>query len=206
MFIPEGMQKEHVVETIRSVARKLSKKYRFGFYNEEDIEQEAFLLIVEKEILQKYDFSKPLENFLAVVLKNRLYNFKRDNYFRPTPPCINCPLKAFISPDRCSAYEDMMDCSFYKKWQNVITKRKNIMYTVNIENISDVDEPSMSYSVNFLENIDEEEFSEKILQYLNIKSRKYYLMMKNGVKIKNIELNYLLDEIKRVLLNNGKHE
>lgn len=74
------------------------------------------------------------------------------------------------------------------------------MYAVNIDNISDVDEPSMSYSTDFLENINLEDFSEKVLQFLSIKSRKYYLMMKNGVKIKNVELNYLLEEIKTILL------
>ena len=49
--VPEQL----IVDTIKTVARKLSKKFRFGFYTEEDIEQEIAVLCLKS--LDKYDES-----------------------------------------------------------------------------------------------------------------------------------------------------
>jgi len=80
MKIPKNMTKEEVVETIQKVIKRVSHNFKFAFYDVEDIEQEAF--IIGMEALERYDESKPLENFLFVHMANRLKNFKRDNYFR----------------------------------------------------------------------------------------------------------------------------
>ena len=80
MEIPEGLDKELVIETITSIAKKISHKYVFASYQADDIEQEAFLMGIEG--LKRYDSSKPLENFMYAHINNRLKNFKRDNYYR----------------------------------------------------------------------------------------------------------------------------
>jgi hypothetical protein len=80
MEIPEGLDKESVIETISSIAKKISHKYVFASYQAEDIEQEAFL--IGMECLERYDQVRPLENFLYTHMNNRLKNFKRDNYYR----------------------------------------------------------------------------------------------------------------------------
>ena len=35
------------------------------------------------DAMERYDEIRPLENFLSTHIKNRLINFKRDNYYRP---------------------------------------------------------------------------------------------------------------------------
>jgi len=80
MEIPEGLDKELVIETITSIAKKISHKYVFASYQADDIEQEAFL--IGMECLSRYDKVRPLENFLYTHMNNRLKNFKRDNYYR----------------------------------------------------------------------------------------------------------------------------
>lgn len=75
------MTQDQVVLVIQKVAKRLSNKYTFPNFDEDDIEQEAF--IIGMEAMERYDSSRPLENFLAVHIKNRLKNFKRDNYYRP---------------------------------------------------------------------------------------------------------------------------
>ena len=80
MRVPSNMSEQEVIDTITKVSDKLSNKYTFAFYAEEDIKQEAF--IIGMEALERYDESKPLENFLFIHIANRLKNFKRDNYFR----------------------------------------------------------------------------------------------------------------------------
>lgn len=205
MYVPPGLTEAVVVQTIQNVVRKIAKKYKFGYYVEEDLEQEALIIIIEQKILEKYyDETKPLENFLYVVLKTRLGNLKRDKYVRRDPPCVRCPLKAFLPPNGCSAYKDKEDCKFYKKWLISNASRKNIMHTINIDNVCDVEEPSMSYETDFLQNIDLEEVQSLLLENLDIKSRKYFIKMQNGIKVSTSELSYLTEKIKEVL--DGKEE
>ncbi len=80
MKIPKGMNETEVVDTILKISKKLAHRYTFASYEAEDIEQEAFLIGITG--LQKYDQSRPLENFMYVHINNRLKTFKRDNYYR----------------------------------------------------------------------------------------------------------------------------
>ena len=80
MEIPEGLDETYVTGVITKIARRLAPKYVFSGYEVEDIEQEAFLIGVMG--LEKYDPSRPLENFMYTHINNRLKTFKRDNYYR----------------------------------------------------------------------------------------------------------------------------
>jgi len=80
MKIPKGMTEQQVIETITKVADRQAAKFRFGYYEVEDMRQEAF--IIAMDALDRYDEKRPLENFLAVHVNNRLKNFKRDNFYR----------------------------------------------------------------------------------------------------------------------------
>ncbi len=74
------MTEEQVVSTISKISSRLASKYTFPNYEADDISQEAF--IIGMEALDRYDGVRPLENFLSIHIKNRLNNFKRDNYYR----------------------------------------------------------------------------------------------------------------------------
>ena len=80
MKIPKGMTEQEVIETITKVADRQAAKFRFGYYEVEDMLQEAF--IIAMDALDRYDEKRPLENFLAVHVNNRIKNFKRDNFYR----------------------------------------------------------------------------------------------------------------------------
>ena len=80
MKIPKGMTEQEVIETITKVVDRQAAKFRFGYYEIEDMRQEAF--IIAMDALDRYDEKRPLENFLAVHVNNRLKNFKRDNFYR----------------------------------------------------------------------------------------------------------------------------
>ena len=80
MKIPNNMTKQDVIDTITNVSRRLASKFTFAHYTEDDIAQEAFM--IGMEALDRYDENRPLENFLFVHIRNRLKNFKRDNYIR----------------------------------------------------------------------------------------------------------------------------
>ena len=79
MNIPSNMTREDVIKQINTVVNRISPKYIFNGYEVDDIKQEAFIICMDA--LERYDPSRPLENFLAVHLSNRLKNFIRDNYY-----------------------------------------------------------------------------------------------------------------------------
>lgn len=76
---PKNMTEQEVLEKINIVVDRIAPKYTFNGYDVDDIKQEAFLICMDA--LNRYDQKRPLENFLAVNLSNRLKNFVRDNYF-----------------------------------------------------------------------------------------------------------------------------
>ena len=73
------MTEEQVVDQINIVVDRIAPKYSFYGYTVDDIKQEAFIICIEA--LNRYDSSRPLENFLSVNLSNRMKTFVRDNYF-----------------------------------------------------------------------------------------------------------------------------
>lgn len=85
MKIPSGMTKDQVIETIKQVCSAFKYKYRVGILDEDDVEQEAYLLC--HEALEKYDGVRPLYNFLCVHLRNRLHNIVRNYNVRKIDTC-----------------------------------------------------------------------------------------------------------------------
>lgn len=70
---------EHI-ETIQSVINRL-KKRKFGYLDEDDIGQEAYLIAVE--ILPQWDGVRSLENFLMSAVSRRLISLARTYYRNP---------------------------------------------------------------------------------------------------------------------------
>lgn len=78
MRIPKNHTEEETMEIIEIVVNRIAPKYTFNNYDVDDIKQEAFIICAEA--LHRYDNKRPLENFLAVNLSNRLKNLIRDNF------------------------------------------------------------------------------------------------------------------------------
>ena len=70
MKIPKNMSEEETLEKINLVVDRIAPKYSFSGYDVNDIKQEAFIICLDA--LNRYDQKRPLENFLAVNLSNRL--------------------------------------------------------------------------------------------------------------------------------------
>lgn len=198
MFVPKNFTEEQVLKIIIDVSKSLARRRSFGYFEEEDIQQEAFLIIEKTRALEKYDGTRPLENYLSRLLKNRLINFKRDNYVKIDSPCLRCPLKAYLPPDGCSAYQDKMSCKFYSRWSKDNASKQNIIHPTNIDNVEDVYEQNMSYSIDFVQDIQNSETDKKLLNELDTKARKYYLIFKGGTKLRAYQYRYLLEDIKRI--------
>lgn len=69
---------EEVMTILNKVIRIQIGHYKIVGYDKEDLYQEAFIICLQG--LQSWDMERPLENFLAVHLSNRLKSLVRDKY------------------------------------------------------------------------------------------------------------------------------
>jgi DNA-directed RNA polymerase specialized sigma24 family protein len=179
MKIPKNMTKEEVIETIQKVAKRVSYNFRFAFYDVEDIEQEAF--IIGMEALDRYDETRPLENFLFVHIKNRLKNFKRDNYIRYEPE---------------------------KPWNKDVRKiaKKSLMEPINLDNVMDYTNNNMSQPDDFIDAIQKKEYLEFIDRNLDMSYRGDYLRMLHGVHVPKPRRDEIIETIRDLLRENLDEE
>ena len=161
-----------MIETINKVVNRYAHKFKFVLYEADDLRQEAF--IIAMEALDRYDENRPLENFLAVHVKNRLSNFKRDKFFRKNPDVQN---------------------GNSEKRNNV---KKFLMEPLNIELIRDEHEDNMKQMDSFIDHVDTAEIFNLIDEYLDISFRADYLRIMHGVYVPKPRREQIYQEICKI--------
>ena len=188
------------IQTIYRIARQLAPKYTFGYHSVEDIIQEAVIISLEVLKEKKYDDSLPLENFLFVHLKNRLFNFKRDNYERIYEPCQNC--KRFRR-GKCKYYAsgNFEDCEKYRRWQERNSSKKNLMSPVSIDNVRNTnnEEAGMSKNSYILDEIEQKNLLKYIDENLPISFRRDYIKFKYNLKLPKSKMVSLTNKLKEIV-------
>ena len=174
------MTEKEVTETITRVANRYAYKFQFGFYTPDDIRQEAF--IIAMDALDRYDESRPLENFLAVHVKNRLNNFKRDKYYR----------------------QQKEDQANKNKYDN--NAKKFLMEPIDINSVRDEHENNMRLDDDFINNIEDQELLDIVDTYLDVGLRADYLRILNGVYVPKPRREQIYYEINRILKENSYEE
>lgn len=183
------------------ISKKLGYKFKFGYHSHEDMKQQAAIFALEG--LKNYDKSRPLENFLWTHVRNRLFNYKRDNYQRPDKPCLTCPFYKPNSPScpsECSEFDQKTDCSLYSSWSIRNDAKKNIMKPVTIDKINE--NSNEIANDNFLDNISNQEILTLINKNISIKNRPILLKLLGGSKVPKTEIKKLVHEIKKILQDN----
>lgn len=191
------VDENELLKVIDIITKKLAYKFKFGYHDIEDMKQQITIFALEG--LKNYDHKRPLENFLWTHVRNRLFNFKRDNYQRPDKPCYTCPLYDKVST-LCTKYTNKNDCDLYSKWLDRNQNKKNLMYLTTIdelENYSNVFFDSNEDSL--FENISNNEIIKTLEDKLNDEHRIIYLKLKNGTKVSKLEKTKLLNKIKEIL-------
>lgn len=184
------------IRIIDVISKKLAYKFKFGYHDIEDMKQQISIFALEG--LENYDKNRPLENFLWTHVRNRLFNYKRDNYQRPDKPCYSCPL---YKHSTCTKYSNKNDCELYANWSSRNDAKKNLMYLTNITEIKDY---ANIFSNNTL--LDNEAEIKEILDIVENELvgeyRIIYLKLKDGNKISKsdgLKLSLKIQEI----LDNG---
>lgn len=192
------VSEDELLRVIDVISKKLGYKFKFGYHEYDDMKQQITVFAIEG--LKNYDGVRPLENFLWTHVRNRLFNYKRDNYQRPNKPCLTCPLydpHNKISSSQCSKYKDKNDCSLYSNWANRNNTKKNLMYLTGVEDFSLLSQTHSKTSLN--ENIANKEILDILDKNLVGEDRELYLRFKGGSKINKGDMNRLVAKIKEIL-------
>lgn len=192
MKIPKNHSEQEVLDVIDNIANRLCYKFKFGYHSPEDMKQQARLFAWEG--LEKYDNKRPLENFLWTHVRNRLYNFKRNNYSRLEKPCDTCE---FYINKKCTAFVDQEECNLYKGWLDRNNAKKNLMHSISVE--FDQKETTTS-SVGTL-------FAKEVVELLDaelhVRFREDWIRLLNNLRLNKIRKDRILEEIKSILKENG---
>jgi hypothetical protein len=147
------------------------------------------------EGLDNYDGVRPLENFLWVHVRNRLYNFKRNNYSRPTLPCDCCELDAYKDFE-CTAHENKLDCLAYERWFRRNQIKQNLMST----------KPSDD-GINDESSVEDQIFSREIYALVErnipVTMREDWIRFTNKLKLPKNKREALLSFIIQILKEHG---
>ncbi len=187
------MTDEQFVELVDNLSSRLARKFTFGYHTYEDIKQQAF--IEAWKGLDSYDGKRPLENFLWVHVKNRLCNFKRDNFERLDKPCLKCPLYNKTLQSECAKFENKNLCEEYCAWVARNSPKKNLVNCLDIDNIDDEKESRTSVSTNYVENIEQKRILNLLDQHIPLHLRASYIKMRAGSKVSKRDR----DEIKKII-------
>lgn len=197
--LPNGVTEEQFLSVLDNISKRLGHKFKFGYHSFEDMKQQAAIFALEG--LQKYDNKRPLENFLWTHVRNRLFNYKRDNYQRPDKPCLTCPLydpHCKKSTSQCTEFNNKTDCELYLAWDTRNSSKKNIMKPVGMEDLKDAPQPH-----NKLADIPDSIFNQQIIdlldQHIPAQYRETYLRLKYGEKIYKSDMNKLQAVILQIL-------
>jgi hypothetical protein len=192
------------LNVIDIIAKKLAYKFKFGYHNYEDMKQQISIFALEG--LKNYDHKRPLENFLWTHVRNRLFNYKRDNYQRPDKPCLTCPLydpKCEKSISGCSQYANKEDCSLYENWLIRNNIKKNLMHLTTIDEIKDYSNVFSSEDGILTNSIASNEIFELIETHLTGEYRTIYLKVKSGAKVNKADMDKLTSKLQEIVKNHG---
>ncbi len=193
IFEKKNITEAEFIQALDNISKKLIYKFKFGYHEAEDMKQQAAIFAMEG--LKNYDNSRPLENFLWTHVRNRLFNFKRDNYFRPDNVCVKCPFfdpENKLSQNKCSKFTNKNDCDIYSTAEHRNTIKKNIMKPCTIEYDHSVDEDLSSLIGNG-------ELVDLIESKISIKYRETFLRLKGGSKVSKSDVVRLREHILSII-------
>jgi hypothetical protein len=210
------MTEEEVTSIINKICNRLAKKFVFGYYDRDDIYQQAFIFGIEG--LENYDDGRPLENFLWVHIKNRLCTFKRDQYERLDSPCVNCKFDEYDEDeDQCLKHDGVnkenlspsqkhalrSNCKFYKNWLGRNNSKKNLLAPIEFTQVKGDKEKYLRSNCGVDDIVGNQEILDIIDKHLPSALRSDYLKMLSGASIPKPRRVKVQELIHQLLLDSG---
>jgi DNA-directed RNA polymerase specialized sigma24 family protein len=189
------MTEASVLEDIEHVVRVVCGTFGFGYYDAEDIQQEARLLALRA--LPKYEPSRgSLRDFLWTAVRTRLLNLQRDKFMRPTPPCPRCHAGDFCSEGGVG--DPPTVCSRYAQWVRLNTAKAGLMQPAGWSEATDSRHADFSAPALW-EGLQDKEVWERIDRELPAHLRGDFLKLKEGAHISRARQRVVLEAIRGIL-------
>ena len=190
-MIPKGMDETEVIAIIDRIANRLAAKFKFGYHELEDMKQQARLFAWEG--MENYDGVRPLENFLWTHVRNRLYNFKRNNFGRPDKPCDTCPFQDLNCASECEEYSNRLDCDLYKGWFERNSTKKSLM------NISKLEIDTYDKEDNVAYILDRKQLFNTVDQAIPIHYREDWIRFVNRLRLPKPRREKIIELIREII-------
>jgi len=197
--LPNGVSTEEFLLVLENISKRLAHKFRFAYHSVDDMKQQAAIFALEG--LKNYDKKRPLENFLWTHVRNRLFNYKRNNYQRPDKPCHSCPFfdkGCKVSINQCEKFSNKNDCELYAAWAKRNEAKKNIIQPGYIESNT-----SFSPSTTIEPLLENKELIKFLDSHIQTEYREIYLKLKHGLKINKSDLKKLQNHITKLMEDNN---
>ena len=194
MKIPPGFTEREVLAIIQKAVDSLAKTFTFGHYDIDDIKQEGFIFALDALEKEKYDSSRPLENFLYSHIRNRFINLKRNKFRRTDPPCARCH-----AGESCPSANGGGWCKKYEYWHSRNRTKSNICNPVALENVNDEKEHSTRTESTSEQEVEITEALTMIDAQLPIELRATYLQMRAGVSVPKVKRLIVEEAVKKIL-------
>jgi hypothetical protein len=175
------MTEDEVLQSIETAASALTR-FKFGPHDEEDIKQQGTLFALEALEAGSYDPrpgpdgkpTRPLVNFLYTHIRNRLTNFKRNQFKRTDPPCRSCHE---CLPGR-TEHPDGQYCPKYEAWLKRNIDKANILCPL------DISDHEGGFATSEVEqDVATQELLRLIDRKLPVELRSAYLQMRDGQQL-----------------------
>lgn len=171
---------------VQKVAHNLAAKFKFGYHGVDDLEQQGVLFGLEALESGRYDPGRPLENFLSRHIRNRLSNYRRDNYMRLEPPCQCCD--TFNPP--------AFPCQKWRDWSRRNLSKRNVMQPLDMTNLCDESEKNMRSAPGDLHG---GELQDIIDRELPLELRRDYLQMLEGKTVPKLRREKVRQEVAAIM-------
>ncbi len=195
------MEEHEVVVILDRIANRFASKFKFGYHDADDMKQQARLFALEA--LPRYSKDKgPLENFLSVHVRNRLINFKRDNYHRFQAPCIQCPFydpNNLKSTNQCAEFIDKMECDKWRQWILRNDSKRSIMAPATSENTDYLFVHEASAKTSVSDIVANKELLEYIDENLPVELRSDYLRLKENLAVSKHRKNKVREAVLKII-------
>lgn len=178
---------------ITKIAEEHSNK-TFGYLDKDDLKNEIWVICLEKIDTYSEDKGR-LENYLRVLVKNRLINKFKDITKSVVSPCPKCPFYApGTAPGDCSEFgKEKYQCDKWRNYQLSKESRNSLLNATEPQIERDI-------SANALTKMTADEVILIAGSGLNKKFQKDLMDLKNGNKISNQRKKRLQREVAKVLI------
>jgi hypothetical protein len=195
MFQHPKVKEEDLLNVVGKIANRLADGYTFGIYNVDDIKQEIYIIVLErdkkgKSVLDRWDGQHPLYKFLLHHVSNRLNNLKRNKWFRASCPCKKCDGKE----NGATSHKNKKHCKRFIQWKTLNSSKANLAGPSQLSEDYDISEEKCHLDIMV-----SEELIDFIDERLPTSIRANYLKLRSGIKISDIDKDIVMKEVKQIV-------